>query len=74
MTEDQPLTKKIWKYENQFDFLYGEAVGTLIGMSIGMFLITYRRRATMDELYEIKEIVEFHAKEIRDVLEKHKKS
>src|SRR5713226_768386 len=70
--KEQKLTKEIWKFDHQYDFIYGETVGTLIGIAMGMYIASYKKRPSTDELYEINEIVELRGKEIRDLLSKLK--
>lgn len=61
--------RKVWKLEsNQYEFLYGEMIGFLMGIGTGMVFEKYKREVLPDETDEIGDIVESHASKIRDYL------
>ena len=57
--------KKIWKFKNADDFIYGYAIGQLEGYAYGVYFGLTKKIPTSEETIEIKEIVEIRAKEIR---------
>jgi len=72
-----PESKKyyqIWKFEHEADFFYGHTIGNLEGYAMGIFLAEYNRKLTFDELNEVKEIIETHAKEIREKIYRKSKN
>ena len=64
-------TKKIWKCENELDFLYGYYVGKLEEGSIHFLSKATRAslRGWLDH-FEIREIIESHRQELRDMIYK----
>lgn len=58
--------KQIWKFEHESDFFYGHMIGNIEGAATVFFMNEYNRKLTMDEINEVKEIIEVHAKEFRD--------
>ena len=64
-----PRIKKIWKCENELDFLYGYYVGKLEASTIRYLLKARRTSSNVfeDEL-EIREIIETHRREIREII------
>lgn len=68
-SKDQSYLKKVWKFEHERDYRYGYVVGFLTGSSIMLFKMIYNRPANSDENAEIKEIIETHAQQIRQMLD-----
>jgi len=67
-SKDLRRVKKIWKYEHGYDFVYGFVVGMIYGQGVGIFKMTYGRLPNTEEGMELREMVESHAKTIRDIL------
>lgn len=64
-----PRLKQIWRIEgHEYEFLYGESIGFLTGIASGMIIEKFGRDVTDDENNEIFEIVESHARRIRESL------
>ena len=64
-------TKKVWKCENELDFLYGYYVGKLEESSI--HFLSKASRTSMKgraDHFEIREIIESHRQELRDLIYK----
>ncbi len=62
------VPKRIWKFKNESDFLYGLIVGMIQGDVYKQFRDNYLgRRPDEEESMEIKEIIESHGEEIRDI-------
>ena len=61
-----PQMKKIWKFEDSFNFAYGWYVGRLECHAQHIFFDNMGRWPEGEEIMEIKEIIEVRGKEIRD--------
>lgn len=60
--------KNDWKFEHEFDFLYGSIVGQMLGSSLTAFKMIHLREATSEEIYTIGEIVESYFPIIREAI------
>ncbi len=58
--------KKIWKFDNAYNFAYGWYVGRLECHAQHIFFDNMGRWPEGEELMEIKEIIEVRGQEIRD--------
>ena len=66
-----PNIKKIWKCENEIDFLYGYYVGKLEEGSLHYLLKASRVSAGgYVDSFEIRGIIESHRQELRSIIEK----
>ena len=66
--------KKLWKIENnQYEWLYGQMIGFLIGIGTGMVFEKYKRAVLPEESDEIGDIVESNANRIREYLANFRK-
>lgn len=64
-------TNKVWKCQNEFDFLYGYYVGKLEEGSLHYLLKASRASAGgYVDTFEIRGIIETHRQELRDLIEK----
>jgi len=61
-----PQMKKIWKFDNSYNFAYGWYVGRLECHAQHIFFDNMGRWPEGEELMEIKEIIEIQGKEIRE--------
>ena len=66
MEKESKAFRQIWKFEHEPDFFYGLTVGRIEGHVQGIFFERFKNRPSLDELHEIKEIIEIHSKEIRE--------
>ncbi len=66
LKKEYPKLKKDWKFEHDFDFLYGIIIGQILGSSLTAFKIVHQRKAATDEMLMIAEIVESYFSLIRD--------
>ncbi len=64
--------KKVWKYDNEFDFVYGYFVGQLNGSIITIIQFMTGREATEEEKDEVDEIIQTYAKDARGIFSKLK--
>ncbi len=64
--KESKVFRQIWKFEHEPDFFYGQTVGRIEGHAQGVFLERFKQKLSLDELNEIKEIIEIHSKEIRE--------
>ena len=64
--------KKQWKYEDDFNFLYGRTIGYYEMVAKKMFRDAHDREAIGDEIDEMNDILETHALEIKEIFEKFK--
>ncbi len=60
--------KKVWKFENSPDFIYGYLVGQMEGYIAGFIVGKYGKVPTTEENREIRKMVEIRAIEIRNVM------
>ena len=65
-----PRVGQLWECENVGDFLCGFFVGEMVGSALSAFQIVHSREPTADEHLEIIELVENHAKEIKEFFSK----
>ncbi|MGI0011504.1 MAG: hypothetical protein ACREAE_08905 [Nitrosopumilaceae archaeon] len=70
LKKEYPKFKQDWKFEHEFDFLYGSVIGQILGGSLTAFKMIYLREATSEEILEIGEIVESYFDKIRDSISK----
>ncbi len=70
LKKEYPKFKQDWKFEHEFDFLYGNVIGQILGSSLTAFKMIYLREATSEEILEIGEIVESYFDRIRDSISK----
>ncbi len=68
LKKEYPRFKSDWKFENEFDFLYGCIVGQMLGTCLTAFKIIYNREAKPDEILSIGELVESYFPLIRDAI------
>jgi len=66
LKKEYPKFKNEWKFDNEFDFLYGCIVGQILGASLTAFKMIHSREARTDEILMIGEIVESYFPMIRD--------
>ncbi len=66
LKKEYPRFKSDWKFENEFDFLYGCIVGQMLGTCLTAFKIIHDREARPDEILSIGELVESYFPLIRD--------
>jgi len=62
--------KKAWKYDDEYNFMYGQTVGFYRGIARKMFRDTYDAEPNSEQIDELDEIIESHAGEIREVFKK----
>ena len=66
-----PSTKKIWKCENEIDFLYGYYVGKIEEGALHYLLKATRASAGgFVDSFEIRGIIEIHRKELLAIISK----
>lgn len=65
LRQEYPKLKNDWKFEHDFDFIYGIIIGQILGSCLTAFKITYNREATSEEILMIGEIVESYFSLIR---------
>lgn len=66
LKKEYPKFKSDWKFDNDFDFLYGCIVGQILGSSLTAFKMIHNRDARSDEILMIGELVESYFPLIRD--------
>ena len=66
LKQEYPKLKNEWKFEHDFDFIYGVIVGQILGSCLTAFKMIYNREATSDEILMIGEIIESYFPLIRD--------
>ena len=71
--ENSNKLKKLWKFEHEFDFMYGQVVGWVGGYANGLFFIENSRQPSQQEYFEINKIIEEHAVKIRKKINKLRK-
>jgi len=64
--------KSVWKYQNAWDFMYGQEVGFLHGWFIGYWGAERGGKPTDEEIVEINELVEEYALQLREKLEQYR--
>lgn len=65
LKKEYPKFKEQWKFTNDFDFIYGNVVGQLLGSCLTYFKMIYQREASKEEILEIGELVESYFDQIR---------
>lgn len=65
LKQEYPRLKNDWKFEHDFDFIYGIVIGQILGSCLTAFKIIYNREATSEEILMIGEIVESYFPLIR---------
>lgn len=60
--------KKVWKFQNSSDFIYGYLVGQMEGYIAGFIVGKYGKVPTAEENREIRKMVEIRAMEIRNAM------
>ncbi|GEM_PF-3802623 len=66
--QDDLEEKKVWKYENSFDYHYGRTIGLLTRVCREEFEKLNKRPARPEEVLEIVKILEENAVRIRQAL------
>ena len=70
LKNEYPKFKNEWKFDSEFDFLYGCIVGQILGTCLTAFKLIHNREAKTDEILMIGEIVESYFPLIRDEIKK----
>ncbi len=65
-----PRVGQIWNCSSIGDFLCGFFVGEMVGSALSAFQIVHQREPSAEEHLEIIELVESHAKEIKEFFAK----
>ena len=60
--------KQIWRYEHHEDFLYGWMVGMIEGAVSVIFMTKMGTKPSIEEQFEIREIIETHGAKIRSLI------
>lgn len=60
------LHKSIWKYQHDFDFIYGQKSGMILGMIFGYYLGKYGIDPPENELLEIVEKIQISIETIKN--------
>ncbi|VVC05275.1 Uncharacterised protein [uncultured archaeon] len=66
LKQEYPKLKNDWKFEHDFDFIYGVIIGQILGSTLTAFKMTYNREASSEEILMIGEIIESYFPPIRD--------
>ncbi len=66
LKKEYPKLKNDWKFEHDFDFIYGSIIGQILGSCLTAFKMTYDREATSEEILMIGETIESYFPLIRD--------
>ena len=66
LKQEYPKLKSDWKFEHDFDFIYGSIVGQILGSCLTAFKIIHDREATSEEILMIGEIIESYFPLVRD--------
>lgn len=66
LKQEYPKLKNDWKFEHDFDFIYGSIIGQILGSSFTAFKMIYNREASSEEILMIGEIIESYFPIIRD--------
>ncbi len=62
--------KKVWKCENDIDFLYGYYIGKIEEGTLHYLLKATRASGGYIDSFEIRGIIESHRKELRELISK----
>lgn len=68
LKEEYSKLKDDWKFEHEFDFLYGSIIGQILGSTMTVFKLKYQRHATTEEMMMIGEIIESYFPLIRETI------
>jgi len=68
LKEEYSKLKDEWKFEHEFDFLYGSIIGQILGSTMTAFKLKYQRQATTEEMMMIGEIIESYFPLIRETI------
>jgi hypothetical protein len=68
LKQEYPKLKQDWKFEHEFDFLYGSVIGQILGSTMTAFKLKYQRQATTEEMMLIGEIIESYFSLIRETI------
>jgi len=69
LKKEYPKFKNDWRFESDFDFLYGCIVGQMLGTSLTSFRIIHEREAKAEEILSIGDLVESYFPLIRDKIQ-----
>jgi hypothetical protein len=69
LKKEYPKFKNDWKFNNEFDFLYGCMIGQILGTSLTAFKMIHDREAKTDEILSIGELIESYFPLIRDEIQ-----
>lgn len=65
-----PGTRKVWKCDNELDFLYGYYVGKIEEGALHYLLKATRASGGFIDSFEIRGIIETHRKELQEIISK----
>ena len=68
LKQEYPKLKQEWKFEHDFDFIYGNVIGQILGGILSAFRMLYKRETTNEEILMIGEIVESYFPLIRETI------
>lgn len=68
LKQEYPKLKQDWKFEHEFDFLYGSVIGQILGSTMTALKLKYQRQATAEEMMLIGEIIESYFSLIRETI------
>jgi len=68
LKQEYPKLKQDWKFEHDFDFLYGSIIGQILGSTMSAFKLKYQRQTTTEEMMVIGEIIESYFPLIRETI------
>ena len=68
LKEEYTKLKHDWKFEHEYDFLYGSIVGQILGSTMTAFKLKYQRQATTEEMMMIGEMIESYFPLIRETI------
>ncbi|TLX80404.1 MAG: hypothetical protein E6L05_00430 [Thaumarchaeota archaeon] len=66
LKQEYPKLKGDWKFEHDFDFIYGIIIGQILGSCLTAFKMVHEREATSEEILMIGEIIESYFPLIRN--------
>ena len=64
------LNKMIFKYEHDFDYIYGNRVGYVLGLVCGYYVGKYGTNPPEEELLEISEAIQLRINDIKNNIKK----
>lgn len=68
LKEEYSKLKQDWKFEHEYDFLYGSIIGQILGSTMTAFKLKYQRQATTEEMMIIGEIIESYFPLIQETI------